>query len=59
MQFGLVPLSFKMKIKPNQSNMVWIGSVVAVFRKTIQFFVFNVKIKLKAKNDLFSTMFQI
>jgi len=59
MRFGLVRLAFKMKTKPNQTNAVWIDSVVAVFYKTIQFFAFNIKIKLKVKNNLFSTMFQI
>jgi len=42
---GLVQLILKKK-KLNQTNATWVGSVV-VFCKTIQFFVSNIKIKLK------------
>jgi len=47
MRFGLVWLTFKIKTELNQTNVVLVGWVVAVFCETIQFFIFNIKIKLK------------
>jgi len=46
MRFCLVQLTLKIKSEPNQTNVVWIGWC-SFFFKTIQFFVSNIKIKLK------------
>jgi len=39
----LVQLTFKMKTKPNQTNAVLVGSIVAVFYQTIQFIFPTIK----------------
>jgi len=31
MRFGLIRLTFKIKLKPNQTNVIWIRSVGACF----------------------------
>jgi len=45
--FGLVDFKNKIRTKTNQNKAVWVGLVGAVFLETIQFFVSNIKIKLK------------
>jgi len=50
MWFGLVRLTFKMKFEPNQIKPMWfrLDRLMQFFFETIQFFVFNIKIKLQS-----------
>jgi len=50
MRFDLVWLTFKIKSEPNQTNVVWLESVDAVFQTIFFSFLSNIKIKLKSYN---------
>jgi hypothetical protein len=48
--FDLVQLTSKIKTEPNQTNVVWVRSVGAIFFETIPFFISNIKFELQSYN---------
>jgi len=52
--FDLVQLAFKIKLEPNQTNMIWVG---AVFSRQYNFLFETLKSRQKVKTQHIFSMF--